>query len=151
MGYRVRLGKVKKIDREEFRDKSVHEVLDIFIKYNYEQIHNPTFHEQLFELGKYVDFNKNFEGFYDFNIYEEFEVEFQIMKKEDLKRIIQEYHEIIWENYINLLKGEGYCLDDPDCINDFLKDRVRAWSNPKFLPYRLDESPGCDGEIAKSW
>jgi hypothetical protein len=116
----------------------------------------PSFHTQLYELGKYVDFNDGLEPFYTgFNIQSDCEAEFHIMRKPDLKKIIEEYSELIWGNYIELAKREGSCWDDEkgekDCVQRFLERRAREWNNPFMTPYRLDEPMGQDGEIAGSW
>jgi len=155
MGYRLRIGRVPKRSRLRFLGLD-HAHADMLIDED-DSLYYPAFHEQLYEIGKYVDFNDGLEPFYTgFDIEAECEAEFHIMQKADLKRILEVYHELIWQNYIELANREGECLDDEDGgtsrIQRFLESRAREWNNGfGLVPYRLDEPIGCDGEITGSW
>ena len=144
MGYRLRLGKVAKKVHDHFKGLSKEEAEKLIEEDR--ALYRPQFHEELYELGKYVDYNKNFENFYDFEIEEN---EFKIVTKEGLKSIIDEYHNNILLNYTDML-----CIassDNREKLITFLRSREREWSK-KFdmLPYYLDQEE-TDGAIVSSW
>lgn len=142
MGYRGRLGKIKKTIRDKYFGKSYNEV-ESMLNDN-ESPYRLDSHTQLYELGKYIEYNEDFEPFYSFDIYEECESEFHIMKKEDLKNIIEDYHNKILEYYKDLKEGN-------EDIDVFLNGKINEWNSPFNLrPYYLDQEK-TDGFIVSSW
>jgi hypothetical protein len=141
MSYRSRLGKIAKTEKEKYKGKSYEEVAAMmgedFVCYR------PNAHTELFELGKYFEFTKGKINFYDFDIEDETECEFYIMSKEDLKELIYDYHEIIYNFYERLAKGK-------DDVQAFVDGQAREWCSKFSNPYYLDEET-TDGEIVKSW
>ena len=170
MGYRSRLGRVAKKDRDCYMGKSHDEceqlLEDSFPAGDSGALYRPYFHEQFIELGKYCQFDIAPEPFYTgFNIEETEESEFHILTKDGLKQIIREYHDNVQKNYEEHVANlEG---DDPRKREDalqFLKNRAREWNleqNEMYLtarhpfemyPYYLDtEESKRDGFIARSW
>jgi hypothetical protein len=148
MGYRLRLGRIAKTEREKYRGKTLEEAQAMMDED--EALYRPHAHTQLYEIGKYVNFSEGAEPFYDFELDED---EFKIVNKEWLKALIQEYHDRIWYTYASLAKGEGECLEDPDAPRKFLLKRAREWGRSfNLLPYYLDQPPEkCDGFLVSSW
>jgi len=140
VGYRLRLGRVNKSEKHIFTGLSIDEVQnmigDTFAPYR------PPFHTELFEIGKYVDYAKHVRPFYDFDIVEECEAEFHIMRKEGLKLIIDDYHDKVFQNYKDMENSKD--------IESFISRRTKEWSKEYSLPYYLDEKE-CDGFIVRSW
>jgi hypothetical protein len=141
MGYRSRLGKVNKKEKDKFTGKSYEEVCEMLPDTCTPYF--PEFHTQLYELGKYFDFTKGTTPFYDFDIEEECEAEFFIMTKEQLKELIEEYHDLVYQNYEKLAQGKGDA-------QSFLESRAREWCGKYLSPYYLDEEK-TDGAIVSSW
>jgi hypothetical protein len=141
MSYRSRLGKIAKTEKEKYKGKSYEEVAAMmgedFVCYR------PNAHTELFELGKYFEFTKGKINFYDFDIEEEEDCEFYIMSKEDLKELIYDYHELIYNMYERLAKGK-------DDVQTFINGKAIEWCGKFSIPYYLDEET-TDGEIVKSW
>lgn len=141
MGYRVRLGKAPKSKHKELRGQTREQYGEDDSPYS------PDWHEQYYEIGKYIDLNAGkFRPFYDDpKIYEQWEMEFHIMTKSQLKWMITWYHRKIHAMYKGLDNGEG--------IDQFIKGRLRAWSpiyRKHCCPYPLDQKH-VDGEIASAW
>ena len=169
MGYRSRLGRVAKVDRERYMGLS-HEASEELLEESFPAgdsgaLYRPYFHEQVIELGKYCQFEIAPEPFYTgFDIGVE-ESEFHILSKAGLKQIIREYHENVQKNYedhVAALEGDDERLR-MDALQ-FLKGRARDWNlqdSDKYLeaphpfemmPYYLDrEESKRDGFIASSW
>ena len=145
MGYRSRLGKITKTEKERFSGKSSEDVEAMLSED--EAPYRLETHTELYEIGKYADYGEHTTPFYAFDIYKEFESEFAIMGKEGLKAIITSYHEKILKNYEELRKGT-------ESVENFLNSRIREWGEKcgewNMLPYYLDEER-TDGEIVKSW
>ncbi len=147
MGYRIRLGKIAKIERDKYKGKTYDEVDSMIQAIESEDSpYYPPEYTELHEIGKYVNFNDNLEGFYDFDIYEACESEFHIMTKENLKFIIESYHKDTHDYYIKLEK-------DPSLHTGFFKKKRMIW-DPEIslgcVPYYLDQEK-TDGEIVQSW
>lgn len=170
MGYRSRLGRVKKTERDKFMglshdeaDETLEEYFDPNSARDAGALYRPYFHEQFIELGKYCQFDIAPEPFYDgFNIQEECEAEFHILTKQGLKQIIREYHKAVEEHYQELRTKMD--SNDPNDIHDvkiFLSNRQREWDLEKsdsyahvceMSPYYLDSDDSKrDGFIARSW
>lgn len=141
MGYRSRLGKIAKTEKEKYKGKSYEEVAAMMGEYF--ACYRPEAHTQIFGLGKYFEFTKGKTNFYDFDVEEEEDCEFHIMTKEDLKELIRDYHEVICNMYERLAKGE-------DDVQEFINGKVREWRSKFLNPYYLDEEH-TSGEIVKSW
>ena len=87
MGYRARLGVVKKIMKKRCSGSN-YEQINMFCGLGSSPYY-PEFHTELFELGKYFDTPEYLTDFYDFDIYKLAESEFQILSKEGLQKIIE--------------------------------------------------------------
>lgn len=168
MGYRARLGKIAKTEREKIKGKSASEVCKMYDNSENGSPYYPKEHTELYELGKYVAYNENnkFENYYDFDITEEMETEFHIMSKEDLEYIINDYHKKVFENYSFYLKilenktiteeekekFQIYSDDEAECkkvVVNFIKSKVREWENSDSIlcPYELDKTK----DLIQSW
>ena len=143
MGYRVRLGSVPKWYRQRCVDVRSDEEWDE--KFNQHENHasyRPDVYQELYEIGKYVHFSDKMEDFYNFSLEE---VEFKVCTKEDLKRIIQWYHDEILEYYQSLGTSKGADFDSHK------RTMLSEWNRSfKSAPYFLDEDY-TDGYIARSW
>ena len=142
MGYRSRLGKICKAERDKYKNKTYEEAQQIVGEDN--SLYYPPEHKELYEIGKYADYNKGLEAFYNFDIYKMCESEFHIMTKENLLEIIRDYHKKIYQGYKELEEGKD--------SSEFIKSRVREWGRNGFdiQPYYLDQKK-TDGEIVRSW
>ena len=149
MGYRSRLGKIAKSNKNNYIGKTCEEVSEFCeeaektSKESYGVAYPPG-HFQLYELGKYVDYSKGVKPFYDFDIHKEWESEFHIMSKEGLLEIIRDYHKLIYQNYKEMEDGKD--------VTEFIRSRVREWGRNGFdvQPYWLDQEK-TDGVIVRSW
>lgn len=146
MGYRVRLGKVPKSARAKYAGKTKEELTELYGEDDGEDNYFPAEHieehKQLYEIGKYVDYNQNTEPFYDFELED---TEFCIMSKEGLLNIIKEYHKLTYKYYSELTVEE---------FEEFKRSKMNEWevdSKWGLKPYRLDERADCDGFITGSW
>jgi len=153
MGYRARLGRIPKTAKEKYAGKSLEEVVELMGSDDWYS--RPPEYEELYEMGKYLDWRGEAKPFYDFDIMEEAESEFHIMSKEDLKVIIEHYHKIIKDNYDKLLKefqaGKPENEWDEPQVERFFKEKVHEWKlDSYFRPYYLDEEK-TDGFIVRSW
>ncbi len=182
MGYRLRLGRFPKDIWETYvKDKDYTQV----VKYletmscvdenwsdeHYKPLYIPPKYEQLYEIGKYVDYKEGRTPFYSFELGED---EFEIMSKEGLKVIIEDYHNSVKEFYtkrfnslggkeamdINLLKilrdkRKKYYPLDKHAFHDILCDQyamLNEWDSKWTIPYYLDEpEKEKDGAIVRSW
>jgi hypothetical protein len=159
MGYRIRLGKVSKKEKQRFKGMT-YEQAKKEIGYE-ESLYYPPFHTELYEIGKYVDFKVGRLPFYDFDIEKETDAEFDIITKEGLKAIIDSYHESTFKHYSEMLKPFERFIKNPEM--DYLPSeedikevvaaisrKVNAWKSEFVKPYWLDEER-TDGEIVRSW
>lgn len=145
MGYRYRLGKVKKSEKEKF-DGLNYQKAEKLINDRY-AVYRPEFHNQIYELDSFDHSCLKYEHFYSFDIFEETECEFYILCKEGLRTIIDSYHQIIYEEYEDLLT-----CDQEFKKLVFIKSKLRTWDNKNgILPYYIDEKEDTDGDIVKSW
>lgn len=148
MGYRVRLGKIPKSVREKYAGKTYDQLAEMYGEHlsgedSYFPAAYPPEHTQLYEIGKYVDYNKHTEPFYDFDLHE---CEFHIMSEEGLRYIISEYHKEIYEFYRDM-KPEEYA--------GHIRMKALRWNpdpeeNFGVFPYYMDEEH-TDGFIVRSW
>ena len=144
MGYRSRLGKVKKSEQLRFIGMGLKDVEKELGEDN--SPYYPDFHTQLYELGKYFEFTKGIVPFYSFDIYKECECEFYIMSKEELKELIIDYHEIIYQYFERMAQG----VEDEITPEQHIKEKARKWCSKFHDPYYLDQEK-TDGEIVNSW
>lgn len=167
MGYRIKLGTFPKDKYDIYENKSMEEVQSYLEeqedldKVSYSPYY-PKFHKPILELGKYVSFEKGRLPFYkQFDVYQIYGCEFDILTKLGLKYIIDSYHTTIKENFINYFDmfrvdsneiklKNGYEVE----IYEYFSSKKREWddSNRFYVcPYKLDEPFGGDGEIVNSW
>ncbi len=144
MGYRVRLGRVIKLEAESFRDLSENELDEMDQVY-----YRPEFHDELVEIGKGYSMPEHRTPFYTkFELEEE---EFDILSKEGLAAIIEDFRNDIETYYTEIEEEE----------KDFhFSWRQSQWKKgtlgPKFpnepLAYYLrDGDQSTDGFITGSW
>ena len=152
MGYRLRLGRIAKIEREKYRGKTSEEV-EQMIEEDLSPYRLPE-HEELYEIGKYVYFPDGQEEFYDFNIREEYESDFQIMSKEGLKKIIEWYQSEVLDRYKELMElSEKDDQDSKDEVMGFFYRKIQDWDGKYDVhPYWLDQDKDhSDGAVVRSW
>lgn len=158
MGYIYRLGKVPKIEKEKIDGLNETEVINLL---NDRNLARPKIHTELYELGRWLNFDKKyFSPFYSFNLEEE---EFWIVGKDFLSFLIENYRLGILDEYSKYLKvlTKYYnkeiieSTDEADlamCISN-VNSKVAEWGLKFGLcPYYLDESDDRkDGKLARSW
>lgn len=146
MGYRVRLGKVEKTATSElFRNMSLDEIQEYY-RIRDDSPYRPQCHTELYEIGKYVEYEEGREPFYkNFDVYSEYESEFDILSKDGLRAIIEDYRKNIHEFYKDLLNKS---LEHKD---SFIESQICEWEGKFFIPYYLDEGIKTDGFLVKSW
>lgn len=166
MGYRIRLGKVSKKEKQRFKGLN-HEQAVIENGGENNSLYYPPFHTQLYEIGKYVAFEKGRTAFYDFDIVDATEAEFDVLDKEGLAFVIESYRKSTLDFYIKILKPfENYAklaephakldnknLPDTEHICRVLANiqgKIDIWQSQFSKPYYLDEEK-TDGEIVSSW
>jgi hypothetical protein len=159
MGYRLRLGRVSKKDYEKYKDKSYEEMCKLFGENDgendYFPSYRPEFHEQLYELGKGVNYNDDdVKNFYSFDIEEE---EFFIVDKDFLEKIINSYKDIVQKYYLEMHKNikaffedensNTFCAVKPALLH--VESMSQEW-NCGMLPYSIN-APMKDGKVTTSW
>jgi hypothetical protein len=140
MGYNSRLGKVHKKWKKIVKGQTIEEVEKMLL--DDERCYYPFFHTEIHSLGKYYNFTKGATPFYSFDIQEECGNEFFIMQKHELKELIYEYHNLIYQNYEKLSKGIYNA-------KQFFSSRAKEWCLPVLEPYYLDQEH-TDGAIVSS-
>ena len=148
MGYRSRLGRIPKTEREKYVGKTCKEVF--YLGSEGPVPYRPPGYEQLYEIGKTALRPKDMSEFYSFDLYDAAEYEFFILSKSGMLEIIEAYHSWILEMYTELESGT-----DED-RKRFIASKVRKWGDDssKFgiCPYYLDEpTENCDGFLVRSW
>jgi hypothetical protein len=153
MGYRVRLGKIPKSAQEKYAHLTEspdyeEDGENIFGKGN--TAYYPTEHTQLYEVGKYVNYPEHRTPFYNFKLDEE---EFDILSKEGLAAIIEEFRNDVFEYYSDLLTAVS---SNPVAANagiiEHMSSYASEWEGKWLKPYYLDESDDHkDGAIVHSW
>jgi hypothetical protein len=143
MGYRLRLGKIPKTEKQKYSGMTEDDVWALLEPQD-DAPYRPPNHTELYELGKYVNYADHVSNFYDFELGD---CEFWIMSKDGLLAIIQDYHKKIHDHYKDL-------LEEKEDRENFLRSRVREWDAPEknfgIRPYYLDEEH-VDGEVVRSW
>ena len=163
MGYRLRLGKVSKIDYEKYKDMTNEELCNAFPddcddygeEKKYFPHYRPPFHTELYELGKYVDYEAN-NPFYTKIDMEE--CDFQIVDKEFLKMVIEDYEKKVksyYKEYYNKIIAIHKSDSDTITIDKEIADifsHVRSMASEWIIlrPFSLDK-PMTDGAVTKSW
>lgn len=149
MGYRIRLGEVKKREAKEFRNMTMEEIVSYY-KNRTDAPYRPEYHTQLYEIGKYVDYPKFRTPYYKFDIYEIYTCEFDILSKDGLKYIIEEEHSEINDYFVNILQRFNKSKDATKLYN-CIRAIQTNWDEKLIVkPYWLDEDR-TDGAIVKSW
>lgn len=156
MGYRSRLGKIKKTEREKIKGKTAEEIR-VMYKDRDDAPYRPDEHVELYELGKYIEYSHDneYEQYYDFNVYKEYESEFFILTKEDLKCIIDDYHEIVKNMYAEYFRIIETGKDEENeygvgKLLGYFRQKKSEWNRSyKLAPYNLK---GFEiGDIVGSW
>jgi len=145
MGYRARLGKIAKAEREKYRGKTEEEVNAMM--QDDEAPYRLKAHTQLYEIGKYVNLKGESEPFYDFELDEN---EFHILTKEQLKNIIDWYHKSTYDYYnklLNEIENGKY-----ESVYSHIHSMLMEWEKNDWniTPYWLDQKH-TDGFIVQSW
>lgn len=158
MGYRHRIGKVKKSEYKKYKEMTEEQILAEIGED--ESVYYPPFHKQLYELGKYCSFSGTTKiPFYSFELPD---TEFWIIDKPFLKEIINDQRKSVAEYYSDLKSladsiGNGVALTEKQMkfvqaqLMPTANSRLSEWSG-KFgiSPYWLDEK--CtDGRLVRSW
>jgi len=143
MGYRLRLGEVKKNKTsDKFRDMSLEDTVSYYAKSS-DAPYRPAFHTELYEIGKDVSFDSSEPFYTKFCITHEYESDFSILDKKALGPVIEYYRGSTQEYYKKL-------FDKPhEDMKLFAESKVREWDR-RFPPYYLDDE-NTDGFLVRSW
>lgn len=135
MGYRRRLGRIPKANRDALRGVSFAEDQAVYDTEGY---------EQLFDIGSGDFCPRDLKNFFDFELGE---YEFQIVEKEQLREMIENYRKQIYSYYKEVVDE----LDGWRALN-VLKTKMNEWEALFQKPYYLDEEHNKkDGAIVRSW
>ena len=154
MGYRARLGRFPKVDHKKFKHlKTEQEAYQYFEDHHSGYAHyRPPGHQELVELGKYVNYAKethlNAKPFYDFDLEE---TEFVIVDRDFLLHIIEEYRKNTAEWYVELL--ETIQTGDTAMVEQHVRTKVSEWDNKFYSTLKTDEigDNDTDGHLTRSW
>ena len=158
MGYRLRLGKISKEDYEKYKDMTIEELCKEFPDEDAEcfPYYSPPFHTELWELGKYLDYQAPTSFYSNIDLDDE---EFQIVDKEFLRMIIEDYRNKIISFYRNDLNSIA-TLETLQSADNILANkgfnevfnRIRRMASEwiDLDPLSLDE-PRCDFQVTTSW
>lgn len=155
MGYRVRLGRFPKAKREKYMHlKSEQEAHDWFEENTISGSHyRPPEHQELIELGKYVDYKNedlNIEDFYNFELEEN---DFVIVDRDFLLHVIEVYRISTEEWYRELYESvkEG----DTAQVEMHVRNKVSEWDTKYFNNLKTDTDYDADanedGRLTRSW
>ena len=154
MGYRLRLGRFPKHKHKKYKHfKSEEEAQEWFEKHDSRHAHyRPQEHQDLIELGKYVDYRRKdleVEEFYDFELVEN---DFVIVGKEFLLHVIEEYRKNTEEWYRELHNSfkEGTTGE----VEMHLKNKVAEWDKTYLNHLKTEpneDGQGEDGRLTSSW
>lgn len=165
MGYRIRLGKVPKSKKEEMSSITQEMYSNHYNEENDEYLlwyskafgedcapYRPEWHTELYELGKYVEYPQHRLPFYNFKLDDS---EFDILTKEGLKAIIEEFRNDVHEHYksvLNAAMDREYNKVAEQGVIAHLQSHVWEWEGKYFNPYYLDEpKENKDGALVRSW
>ena len=141
MGYIIRLGKIAKEHRDQFRGKSESEVAAMLGVHH--TWYSPPHHQELYEIGKHVSYvDETYERYYDFK---DDENEFYIISKEALVKIIKAYQKDVAEFFEYMHQGK-YPFESPE---QYFKSKALEWGHREFKMIKL--GPSNDGEMTGSW
>lgn len=158
MGYRYRLGKITKKERDKYITSDYKEVIkltNIHKEEDYSLHTLPEHHELLI-----IDFPKKFNAVFIKPFFEKFNLndmnghEFNIMTKEGLKSLIDHYHNEITSNLKRELKQ---IEDEPRSAEFLIRQKIEKWNfkiqNKLITPYILKNDDQHildlqDGQIA---
>ena len=152
MGYRVRLGRIPKLASNHYAHfKTELEAMEYFDKGKH-ALYRPPEHQELIELGKYVDYKKEqlmIEDFYNFAIAEE---EFVIVDRDFLLHIINEYRANTEQHYKNLIEScnESEIAVIQQHFNNKLREWDKSFSN-HLKTEEIDNAMDMDGALTRSW
>jgi hypothetical protein len=160
MGYRLRIGRISKAAHEKYGAlKTAAEVLTAAGLGDGDGVYRslPEYTE-LHELGKGVDYSKGTTPFFAFKLDDE---EFSIASRDWLLGLIDKYHDIIADNYLELASclvekdGEIFFKEETGGheVASHLRMKVSKWARNRkrfgLRPYHLKD--GEDGPIVGSW
>lgn len=146
MGYRTRIGKVSKQEREQFKGKTRAEAEQIVAAIDpCSAIYRPPFHDEFCEVGRYHVFENNtdVEDFYDFDLEDE---QFIIIGKNSLVSIIEEMRVAVAEHYTNIA-AEIHAGKNLDYHAFQSLQRLSEWNNQYY--HTLDFTDRSI--LTKSW
>lgn len=153
MGYRVRLGRFPKVAHKKYAQfKSEQEAQEWFEEHDSSSApYRPAEHQELVELGKYVDYKDdrfNIVPFYDFDLDEN---DFVIVDRDFLLHIIEEYRANTVKWYQEL--DEAISAGDVNQVHHHVKNKVSEWESRYYDNLKLDDHEGGDedGRLTRSW
>lgn len=154
MGYRLRLGRFPKNEHKKYKQfKSEQEANDWFEDHDTRFApYRPREHQELIELGKYVDYRKeslNIKNFYDFELEEN---DFVIVDRDFLLHVIEEYRKNTEEWYRELYDS----IKDGDTaqVEMHVKNKVREWDTTYLTNIKTEpneDGDNEDGRLTRSW
>jgi hypothetical protein len=162
MGYRIKLGRIPKTEKEQYKGKTEEEVYKMLGDDEFSSYRPPN-HEELFEIGKYVSYENGRSPFYDFEMED---TEFDILSKEGLLSIIEETHKELADYFFEMNEAivnvfekiekkeelDFYTVEGFDKVVSHLRSKAVEWKNEyRLKPYRLEENKKMDGYVSSSW
>ena len=140
MGYRLRLGRANKEEANPYRLMSLiatEEMMEEDVGDNF-ALYRPPFHEQIYEMGKYVNVQNHMENFYKFELEEN---DFKIINQAGLEAIIEEERKDIAGYYEDLTDEQAIAHS---------QHKARDWAGHHNIKiYHLEKDK--DGPIVASW
>jgi len=159
MGFRIKLGKIAKSEREKYCGKSHEECLALIN--SDEELHDLDAHDRLYEIGKDDSFhNDELTPFYSFDLREYAGAQFFILSKEGLIKIIQEFETRTAQYYSSLFEQFSKACNESNTpeltLDKELAGRIASnlmakrndWCNELCSNVRY--RAGGDGEISSS-
>jgi hypothetical protein len=152
MGYRVRLGRIPKTARKHYAHFKTEQEAHVHFDKGPHACYRPPEHQELIELGKYIDYKKEnlaVEDFYNFTISE---CEFFIVNRDFLLHIIEEYRNNVEMWYRDL--AQTLETSDTRQVTQHVKNKISEWDKTHLSHLNLQENYSYDnedGKLTRSW